>query len=261
MLRGRRHVVPLGGGERDDLHLFQAQFLLQRPDLLPDGLEDLPTIARQVHLVDGEHEIPDPHQGADPGVTAGLDEHALRRVHQDHRQIRERRPHRHVPRVLLVSRRVRHDEAPRLRGEVAVGHVDRDALLPFRHEAVQEEGVVHLPAPGPRPAVQFQGLFLIRVEQFRVIEDVADEGGLPVVHTAAGDEPQQRAPGGGARRPGRALPAVHQKYPSRLRFSMLASPPSRSMIRLVRSDVTAPSVSRMTASRVSASDSTPPVRG
>ena len=70
------------------------------------------------------------------GGRAGIDE--------DDRQVGRRGAGHHVARVLLVPGRVGDDEVA-LRGrEVAVGHVDRDALLALGLEAVREEGEIDL---------------------------------------------------------------------------------------------------------------------
>ena len=51
-----------------------------------------------------------------------------------------------VARVLHMPRRVCQDELARLSGEVAVGNVDGDALLPFGAQAVGDESEVHVVA-------------------------------------------------------------------------------------------------------------------
>ena len=75
-----------------------------------------------------------------------------------------------------------------VRAEIAIGYVDGDALFPFRHEAVQEQRVVDGPAAAADLAFQFQGLLLIGVEQFGVIEQMTDECRFAVVDAAAGNK-------------------------------------------------------------------------
>ena len=240
-------VVPLCRRHRDDSQGLQLILRRQRPDLALDLPIDRRIIAHQIHLIYREHEVADAHQGADAGVPAGLHQHALGGVDENQGQLRKGGPHRHVAGVLLVPRRVGHDEAAPLGGEVAVGYVDGDALLPLRHQAVQQQGVVQLPVGAAHPGLHLQRPLLIGEEELGVVEHMADQGGLAVVHAAAGDEFQQ------------ALLA--QKYPSRLRFSMLAWPPSRSITRVMRSLFTAPRVSSTISSSVEALDSTAPVSG
>src|SRR5262245_30231488 len=82
---------------------------------------------------------PQAQERDDEAVPAGLRQHALARVDQDHREVGGRRAGRHVARVLLVARAVGDDELALVGGEVAVGDVDRDALLALGLEAVEQE--------------------------------------------------------------------------------------------------------------------------
>ncbi len=63
----------------------------------------------------------------------------LERIDQHHRRIGAGGGRHHVAGVLLMAGRVADDVFAIRRGEVAVGHVDRDALLAFGREAVREE--------------------------------------------------------------------------------------------------------------------------
>ena len=72
-------------------------------------------------------------------VAARLREHALARVDQDDGQIRGRCAGDHVARVLLVARRVGHDEFAPVGREEPVGHIDGDPLLPLGGQAVDQQ--------------------------------------------------------------------------------------------------------------------------
>ena len=104
-----------------------------------------------------------PQQRGDERVAARLLEHALARVDQDEREVGGRRAGDHVARVLHVAGRVGDDELAPRRGEVAVGDVDRDALLALGAQAVGEQrevrcsssprrsrGPLDVPRAGPR---------------------------------------------------------------------------------------------------------------
>ena len=90
------------------------------------------------------------------------DADAVARVDEQDRDVGRRRAGRHVARVLLVARRVGEDELAARGREVAVGDVDRDALLALGPQAVGEEREVDRAgrrgsstpsrpsAPGPR---------------------------------------------------------------------------------------------------------------
>ena len=80
-------------------------------------------------------------------VPPGLHLHAARRVDQDHGEVRGRGAGRHVARVLLVARAVGDDELALVGVEVAVGDVDRDALLALGLQAVHQQRQVHFAGP------------------------------------------------------------------------------------------------------------------
>ena len=87
----------------------------------------------------------DPHQRADAQMPLGLHDNALGRIDQQDRQLGKRSPHRHIPRVFLVSRRVRHNKAALFGRKITVGNIDRDALLTLRHQSVQKQRIVNIP--------------------------------------------------------------------------------------------------------------------
>jgi hypothetical protein len=112
---------------------------------------------------------------------------SLARVDQDQGEIGGGRAGHHVARVLRVAGRVGDDELAPRRLEIAVGHVDRDALLALRAKAVHEEGQVHVAVTAlQRGALHV--LELILEDRFRVVEQAADQGRLAVVHGSRGGE-------------------------------------------------------------------------
>ena len=86
----------------------------------------------------------DLQQARDERVAAGLLDYSVSGVDQDDGQIRRRGACHHVARVLNVPRRVCDDELALGRGEVAIGHIDRDALLPLRTQAVGQQRQIHV---------------------------------------------------------------------------------------------------------------------
>lgn len=159
-------IVALGGRNRNRRRLLNRKLFLQVLKVFDDGVEPFLPVPDEIHLVDGKQEGPDPHQRADSGVASRLDQNPLRGVHQNHGEVRERRAHRHVAGVFLVPRGVRRDEATGVGGEIAVGHVDRDALLPLRHQTVQQQRVVDGATAAANLAVENQRLLLVCVQQF-----------------------------------------------------------------------------------------------
>ena len=121
-----------------------------------------------------------------------MHEHALARVDQDHGEVGGGRAGHHVAGVLLVAGRVGDDELALLGGEEAVGHIDGDALLALGGQPVDQEREVDLLSLGADPpAVRLQGRQLVLEDHLGVVEQPPDQGGLAVVHRAAGDEAQQ----------------------------------------------------------------------
>ncbi len=190
---GQDEVVAFERRDRNRPHAGDAAAGRERRVLVHDLLEDLLLVAHQIHLVNGEQDVADPHHRGDARVPAGLRQHAFPRVDQDDGQFRGRGAGGHVARVLLVPGRVGDDEPAVRRGEEAVGHVDRDALLALGLQPVHQEREVEPRALRAEAArVGFERAELILEHAPRLVEQAADERGLAVVHAAAGDEAQQR---------------------------------------------------------------------
>ena len=125
-------------------------------------------------------------------VAARLHAHALLRVHQHHGGFGGRGAGGHVARVLLVARAVGDDELAGRRLEVAIRHVDGDALLALGLQAVDQQGQVrHFAGGAPAAAVGGDRRELVVEYLARVVQQAADQRALAVVDRAAGDETQQ----------------------------------------------------------------------
>jgi hypothetical protein len=90
----------------------------------------------------------------------------------------------------MCPRRVRDDELAPWRGEVAVGHVDGDALFAFRAQAVREQGQVHF-AGTTLGACLLHSLHLVLEDLLGVVQQTADQRAFAVVYAACRGEPQQ----------------------------------------------------------------------
>ena len=155
-----------------------------------DLVEDRLVVVDEVHLVDREHQVRDPQQRQDHRVPAGLLGQALAGVDEHQAEVGGRGAGDHVAGVLHVAGGVGDDELALGGREVAVGHVDGDALLALGAQAVGEQrevGVVV--AAGLRG--RLDGLELVLEDRLRVEQQPADEGGLAVVDGAGGGEPEQ----------------------------------------------------------------------
>ncbi len=175
-------------------------------------------VADQVHLVDGDDDVPHAQQRGDAGVPTRLDQHALARVDEHDGERRGRGPGGHVARVLLVAGRVRDDEFAARGGKVAVSDVDRDALLAFRAQAVGEQSEVEYAGRGGARA--FDGAHLVVVDALSVVQQAADQRGLAVVDGACGGEAEEvlcRLAAGGTRLTSKEpWPAKARETPMRL---------------------------------------------
>ena len=105
-------------------------------ELAHDGVEALLRVADEVHLVHADGDLRHAEQPGERGVAARLLGQPAAGVDEDHGQVGGRGARDHVARVLRVAGAVvRARTAPRRR-EVAVGDVDRDALLALGAQAV-----------------------------------------------------------------------------------------------------------------------------
>ena len=126
-------------------------------------------------------------QRGDAGVAARLLDHALARVEEHDGDVGGRGAGDHVAGVLDVARGIRELEAAPRRHEVAVGDVDRDALLALGAQAVGEQREVHV-AVAAALARRLDVLHLVGEHLLGVEEQPADQRRLAVVDRAAGDE-------------------------------------------------------------------------
>ena len=168
-----------------------------------DGVEDVLVVVDQVHLVDAQHHVGDAQQRGDEGVAAGLLEDPLAGVDQHQGQVGGGGAGDHVAGVLDVARRVGDDELAVRGGEVAVGHVDGDALLALGPQAVGEQGQVGV-LVATVAAGALDRLELVLEDGLGVVEQAPDQRALAVVDRPGRGQAQhlhQRVP----------VPSGHQK--------------------------------------------------
>src|SRR5690348_15772417 len=180
-------------------------------------------------------------------MAARLGGHAVARIDQDHGGVGGARAGHHVARVLLVAGRVRDDELAPRRREVAVGDVDRDALLALRDQAIGQQREIDRGVAVARGDTLERGKLIVR-HGAGVVQQPADERALAVVDAACRGKPQQPRIITGRKR--------HQKYPARLRSSIEASEVRSSSRVAPRSLMRAVMISATTSSAVAAGDST-----
>ena len=146
----------------------------------------------EVDLVHRDDHVRHPQQRDDRKVADGLLEHALAAVDEHHDGVGGGRAGHHVAGVLHVTGAVGEDERPRARGEVAVGDVDRDALLALGAEAVGEQREVELAVREAALGGRARDLLeLVGEDRLGVVQQAADERRLAVVDRPGGREAEQ----------------------------------------------------------------------
>ncbi len=155
-----------------------------------DALVHRLVVADEVHLVHCHHDVRDAQQGRDEGVAVGLLDDPVAGIDEHDGQVGGGGAGDHVAGVLHMARGVGDDELALGRGEVAVGHVDGDALLALGPEAVGEEGQVDL-VVAASDAGALDGLQLVFEDALGVVQQAADERGLAVIDRAGGGEAKQ----------------------------------------------------------------------
>ena len=146
-------------------------------------------VFHRVELVHRKHQRMHAQQVHQQAVAAGLRQQGqagvlpveLGGIDQHHGGVGAAGGRHHVAGVLLVAGRVANDELALFGGEVAVGHVDGDALFALGAEAVGQQGQVGFTlALHARQVVLQHGL--------AVYQEAANQCALAIVHAAAGDE-------------------------------------------------------------------------
>ena len=192
--RTAAHVVAGQRRHRQALHLVDTEAWRQLAVLIGDDAVNPLVVADQVHLVDRQQHVADAQQPTDIGMPPRLHQQALACIDQHHRQLGVGGAGGHVAGVLLVAGAIGHDEAAPRGVEIAVGHVDGDALLALGIQPVGEQGEVEHVRAGigmQAAALARQRRQLIVRQHAGVVQQASEQGALAVVHAAAGDETQQ----------------------------------------------------------------------
>jgi len=165
-------VVALEGGHGHEMQRsrLEADALGKGQVVGLDALEHALIEVHQVHLVDGHDDVLDAQQGGDEAVPTGLGLHAVAGVDEDDRQVAGRGAGRHVAGVLLMTGGVGDDELALGGAEVAVGHVNGDALLALGLQAIDQQRQVHVIAGGADLLrVAGDGFQMILVDHFGIV--------------------------------------------------------------------------------------------
>ncbi len=123
-------------------------------------------------------------------MPAGLLDDAVTGVDQDDRQVGGGSAGDHVARVLDVARAVGDHEIAVRGGEVAVGDIDRDALLALGPQTIREQRQVDV-IVATSLADRGDVLELILEDRLGIVQQATDQGRLAVVDAADGGEAQR----------------------------------------------------------------------
>ncbi len=190
-VRSGEDVVAIARGDRDWRNGRKAQIFGDGEVFGDDLVEAGAGMLHQIHLVHRQNGMTDAHHVGDIGMSLGLGQHALARIHQNDGEVRRRGARRHVARVLLVTGRVGDDELALFRIEEAIGHIDGDALLALGLKTIQQQGEVDfLTCSAVLAGIALKHLDLVFEEQLGVIQKSADQGGFAVIHRAASNHSQ-----------------------------------------------------------------------
>ncbi len=194
LLAGVYHIPSLqrrNGRDRRDRDVRLAGKLPQRS---ADVHERECAVGHGVEFVDRKHHGGHAQQLEQQRMAAGLRQQfqtrglpvQLGRVHQHHGGVGGRGGGHHVAGVLLVAGRVADDELAGFGVEVAVSHVDGDALLALGRQTVgQQRQIGH--------ALALHARQVVLQHRLAVHQQATDQRALAVVDRAAGDEFQRGA--------------------------------------------------------------------
>ncbi|MDT4842166.1 hypothetical protein FQZ97_760570 [compost metagenome] len=187
--RGVHHVPALEGRDRHGGHHGDAGFGGEGGERCADVGERERAVGHGVELVDREHDGRHTQQLEQQRVAAGLHQQLeasvlpvqLGGIDQHHGRVGGGGSGHHVARVLLMARRVADDELAGFGVEVAVSHVDGDALLALGRQTVGQQREIGLTLALHAGQVVLQ-------HGLAVHQQAADQRALAIVHRAAGDE-------------------------------------------------------------------------
>ena len=196
----------------------------------------------EIDLVDRQHDMADAEQRDDDRMAVRLRQQALARVDQHDREIGVGGAGRHVAGVLLMARRVGDDERALVGGEIAIGDIDRDALLALGLEAVdQQREVDFLAGRAVLLRVALQRGELIVEDQ--LLSRRAAGRSASTCRRRRSRRSGSEGVGQDVSRSASSALTIHQKYPSRFFFSIEPAS-SVSISRPWRSEVVEASASR-----------------
>ena len=198
----RDHVVAGQCRQRNRPNVLQAKLLRELTVGAHDAVIDALIVIDQVHLVDGDDHMLDLQQMGDGRVALGLGQQLdaaviaeldLGDVDQDDHRVCSRGASHHIAGVLFVAGGVGDDEFALRRREIAIRHVDRDALFAFGFQPVGQQRKVDGVADRALVLGARYGFQLVGEDALAVEQQTPDQRALAIVDRTGGDEAQQAA--------------------------------------------------------------------
>ena len=158
-----------------------------------DPRESRRIVTDKIDLVHREHDVADAEQRDDRRMPMRLGKQSLAAIDEKDGEIAVGGAGRHIARILFVARRIGDDEGALAGRESAIGDIDRDALLAFCFESVDQQREIDVGADGAvflRIALE-RGELIVENELL-LIKQPADESRFAVVDRTAGEKAQGR---------------------------------------------------------------------
>ncbi len=184
------NVVAIARDNGDERNVRHAQFFRKLKILGGDFRKYFFREVDEVHFVHGKHDVLDAELKHNVAMPSRLRQDSLARIDQQDRKLGCGRAARHVARVLLVARRVGHNERPSRGREVAIGDIDGDALLALGLEPVHEKRQVDAARCAKTLTILLNSPELIVRDKIAIVKETADEGAFAVIDAAARQKAQ-----------------------------------------------------------------------
>ena len=122
-------------------------------------------------------------------MASGLGQDTLSGINQQDGKVGGRGARDHIAGILLMARRVRDNEFAAFGFEIAISDVDGYALFAFGGQPIDQKRKVKLAATrSDRLRIGGQRRRMVVIDASGVVKQATDQGGLAIVHRAAGQE-------------------------------------------------------------------------
>jgi len=184
------HVVAILGADRDKHHVLDIQRLRHLLVVGNNLVVYIFTEINQVHLVDSHQDMWYAEQRRNITVTNGLLQYAMTCINQNDAQVGSTCTRYHVAGILNMSRSIGDDKLAFRCGEIAVSHIDGDALFTFSTKTIREQSQVHFLITAAL-ACSLNRLQLVFENRLAIIKQSSYQSTLSIVHAARSREAEQ----------------------------------------------------------------------